>query len=709
MKIKLLTTSALGASALTACGATEDPTAATDTGVTTAAAETNGGETDASAELAASGPELGSWGVDLSARNEAVDPGDNFFQHANGSWIDNFEIPSDQTRYGAFNVLRDRSEERVRDIIETVSAEEGLSGDAKKLADYYNSYMDLETVDALGLSPLEGDIADIQAIDSIDALTTAFGRSGVDGTRSPIGVGVGIDREDPNKYQVNVGIGGTGLPDRDYYLEDNPRFAAIREAYRAYIATNLSFAGYENAEALAADVMALETRLAEQQWPRSERRDRDKTWNPTTLDQVKMEYSDYDWDAHIAAAELKPFAEMNVSFPRSMNPVIAVVNETPLETWRAYLVHALISNHAGLLSTEIADANFEFYGKTLRGQPEQRERWKRAVGQVATGGALGEVVGRIYVERYFPESSKQVMAKLVENLREALRQRIDGLDWMGEETKAEAYKKLDAFQPRVGFPDKWIDFSKLEITEGDLVGNAKAMREFRIRRQLDRMDGPTERDEWGRFTPQTVNASYNPFFNHITFPACIHEAPFFDPEADLAVNYGAIGGVIGHEMGHGFDDQGSKTDYEGIQRDWWTEDDRTKFDARVKALASQYSSYSPVDGQFVDGTFTSGENIGDLGGLSMAYHAYKLALNGEEAPVIDGLTGDQRFFLAWAQVWKAKIREEALVAQLKSDPHSPARYRVNGVVRNMDAWYEAFNVSEDDALYLPPEERVSIW
>jgi putative endopeptidase len=399
---------------------------------------------------------------------------------------------------------------------------------------------------------------------------------------------------------------------------------------------------------------------------------------------------------------------LNVRYPSAVQPVVDLVAETDLDTWRAYLTYHLVAGNAFALAAEIDESRFDFYGRTLRGQPEQRERWRRGVSLVGGQNGLGDAIGQVYVQRYFPAESKAMMEALVENLREALRQRIAALDWMTEETKEYAFEKLAAFTPNIGYPNKWRDYGELTIDGGSLMDNVRELRALQRAIALDRLNRPTDREEWF-MTPQTVNAYYVAQFNSITFPAGILEPPFFDPAADPAVNYGAIGAVIGHEMGHGFDDQGSKSDARGVQRNWWTDEDRSRFEARAAKLAAQYSAYEPVAGTFIDGEFTLGENIGDLGGLNVAYYAYKLSLDGAEAPVIDGLTGDQRFFLAYSQVWRSKTRDETLVSRLKSDPHSPAEFRVNGVVRNMDAWYEAFDVQPDDALYLPPEERVSIW
>lgn len=658
-------------------------------------------------------PELGTFGVDLSARDTSVKPGDDFNRYANGAWYDQYELKPDEQRYGAFVELRYRSEERIKTIIEELAAGDPAPGTLEqKVGDYFSSYLDVETRTARGLEPLQPDLDRIAAIQTREQLIEEFGAAGRTQSNTPIGGFIWIDRKNPDRYILSLGHAGLGLPDRDYYLENDARFTEIRAAYRANIQKMLAFAGKSAAEASAAAdaIVALETRIAGHHWPRAKLRDRDATYNVMTLEALDQAFPDYDWKLHIRASgvSLENVPELNVRTPSAMAPLAKIVAETDLATWRDYLTYHTLVNHAELLSPEIDDAAFEFYGKVLGGQQEQREPWKRAVNLVGGGRGLGEALGKIYVDRYFTADAKRKMDDLVANLRAALDERVAALDWMGDATKAEAKKKLESFRPKIGYPEKWRSFEAITIQREDLVANYRAVREYWYEDTLARLTETPDRDEWF-MTPQTVNAYYNPSFNEIVFPAAILQPPFFDPNADPAVNYGAIGGVIGHEMGHGFDDQGSKSDWAGVQRNWWTEEDRQRFDAKTKTLVEQYNGFEPFDGVNVNGELTLGENIGDLGGLSMAYHAYKKSLGGKEAPVIDGLTGDQRFFLAWAQVWRAKYREEALVTRIKTDPHSPPQYRVNGVVRNLDPWYAAFDVKEGDALYLPPEERVSIW
>ena len=694
----------IAAAILVACGAEE--TSAPTTVVSEPAATS-----EAATEAVATNtqPELGSFGIDLSNQDSNVRPGDDFFRYANGVWLDTFELPADRSNYGSFTVLSDRSDERVRTIIDDLSDMEPAAGTIEqKIADYFLSYMNEDTLNARGISPLLPALNTLSEIDTREELIHGFGRAQIDNTFSPFGFYVGADRSDPDRNQLNLSVGGLGLPDRDYYLNDTPEFIEVRSEYVAHIKRTLDFADIPDSQAKAETILALETQVAEHTWPRAQRRNRDLTYNPMTYADFKAEYPGIDWDAYFGAAGIAEINDLNVIYPSAMSPIIDLINTLPVEDWRSLMTYRLIVDSASVLSEEIDQEAFHFYSTVLNGVPEQRQRWERGVLRVGALNSLGEAVGQIYVQRHFPESAKQQMDALVENLRAALAQSIDEIDWMGPETKAEAHRKLQSFRPKIAYPDQWKDLSSIEISRDDLFANAQNIREFNYADEISRIGQPTDREEWG-MTPQTVNAYYNPSFNEIVFPAGILQPPFFDPNADMAVNYGGIGAVIGHEMGHGFDDQGSKSDWAGVQRNWWTEEDRANFEAQANALAEQYSKFEPVEGYFVDGHFTLGENIGDVGGLSLAYRAYKMALNGEEAPIIDGLTGDQRFFLSWAQVWQRKYREDALIQRLTTDPHSPAEYRVNGVVRNFDEWYEAFDVTPEDALYLPPEERIRIW
>ena len=650
--------------------------------------------------------ELGSFGVDLTARDEAVKPGDDFFMYASGTWYDNYEMPADKTRYGAFSGLAERSEGDVKAIIEEIAARKDLNAEEKLVADFYNAYMDTETLNKLGVAPIKPLLSEISDIASTDDLAEMFGKSWLTGNKAPFGGGMWFNRLDPNKYEMSLGAGGLGLPDRSYYLEDAERFVKTRTAYVAHIADMLEFAGVENSAERAQAIVDLETKIAQGHWPREKRRNRDLTLNQIERADLSTTYPGFNWDLYFAQTGYK-VPQLNVSQPEPIKAMIELINQEDIAVWKDYLTYHALSGNAGLLSEEVFNTNFAFFGKELNGQQEPRPRWKRAISEMSGTSSLGFAIGKIYVARYFPESSKQQMSELVENLRTALGERIDNLEWMGDETKVNARAKLAAFVPKIGYPDVWQSYDGLSITKNDLIGNVKNMREFFHAESVEKELQKTDRNRWG-MTPQRVNAYYNSSFNEIVFPAAILQPPFFDPNADPAVNYGGIGAVIGHEMGHGFDDQGSKSDENGVQRNWWTDADRAAFDKKADQLAAQYSKYEPIEGNFVNGRNSLGENIGDVGGLSMAYHAYKLSLHGKEAPVIDGVTGDQRFFLAWAQVWKEKRTEQSMLNQLRGGTHAPGRFRAQAP-RNHDAWYKAFNVKPGDALYLPEDERVRIW
>ncbi|GAA6185884.1 M13 family metallopeptidase [Aliiglaciecola sp. NS0011-25] len=672
-------------------------------------ADTPAPKQDVAATTQTTKAELGDFGIELDARDESVKPGDDFFRYAGGTWYDNFVIPSDKVRYGAFTKLVERSEKQIKTIIDELantSNSEELTSEEQLIANFYKAYMDTEAANAKGIAAISPVLESISSISDKTQLTAMFGRAWLDGSASPIYGGMWFNRLNPDQYQMSVGVGGLGLPDRSYYLEDSERFIEIREAYVAHIEEMLNFAKVQDAAQKAKGILALETKIAEAQWPREKRRDRDLTLNQIERQQLSTDYPGFDWDTYFAETEYK-VPHLNMSQPEPIKKAIELVNSEPLSVWKDYMTYHTITNQAELLSDEIFSANFEFYGKTLNGQQEPRPRWKRAIAQMSGTQSLGFAIGKTYVEKHFPASSKAQMAELVENLRTALGERIDSLQWMGDETKKNAHAKLASFRPKIGYPDEWQSFNGLEIKPDDLIGNVQRIRKFFRDDSAAQELEKTDRERWG-MSPQQVNAYYNSSFNEIVFPAAILQPPFFDPNADPAVNYGGIGAVIGHEMGHGFDDQGSKSDENGIQRNWWTDEDRAAFEARTDALAAQYDGYEPIEGSHVNGRLTLGENIGDVGGLAMAYHAYKLSLNGKEAPVIDGVTGDQRFFLAWAQVWREKRTEQSLMSQLKSDPHAPARYRTVAP-RNHDAWYKAFNVQPGDALYLAPEERVRIW
>ncbi|USD27280.1 M13 family metallopeptidase [Pseudoalteromonas sp. SCSIO 43201] len=667
---------------------------------------TSQSNTPAEATITTEKAELGTFGVDLTARDESVKPGDDFFMYASGTWYNNYEMPADKTRYGAFTALAERSEKQVNAIIEDIVSRENLNAQEQLIADFYNAFMDVETLNKLGITPIQGLLDEIKAIDNTDGLTKAFGQAWLTGANSPIGGGMWFNRLDPNKYEMSMGAGGLGLPDRSYYLEDAQRFVNTRAEYINHIATMLKFAGLDKTTERAQAILALETKMAEGHWPREKRRNRDLTLNQIKREDLAKEYPGFNWDLYFEQTGYQ-VPQLNISQPDPIKAMIDLVNKEDLAVWKDYLTFHTISGNAGLLSEEVFNANFEFFGKHLSGQQEPRPRWKRAVSQMSGTQSLGFAIGKVYVDKHFPESSKEQMSELVENLRKALGERIENLDWMSAETKVNAQAKLAAFVPKIGYPDVWQSFEGLTLKNNDLVGNVQNLRQFFRNDSVAKELEKTDRNRWG-MTPQRVNAYYNSSFNEIVFPAAILQPPFFDPNADPAVNYGGIGAVIGHEMGHGFDDQGSKSDAKGIQRNWWTDADRAAFEAKADKLAAQYSKYEPIEGNFVNGRNSLGENIGDVGGLAMAYHAYKLSLNGKEAPIIDGLTGDQRFFLAWAQVWKEKRTEQSMLNQLRAGTHAPGRFRALAP-RNHDAWYKAFDVKPGDKLYLAPEERVRIW
>lgn len=686
MKISLIAI-ALAAAFLTGCG---------DSEVNTSPSES----------IATSSAELGSFGVDLTARNETIKPGDDFFMYASGTWYDNYEMPADKTRFGAFTALSERSEKQVKEIIDDLATRSDLNKEEQLVADFYQSYMDTKTINALGIAPIQPTLTQINEIKTTQDLTTVFGQAWLTGTTSPIGGYMWFNRLDPNQYEISIGAGGLGLPDRSYYLEEGERFVKTRSAYVEHIETMLKLAGINNSKSKAEKILALEIKIAQGHWPREKRRNRDLTLNQVKRADLSSQYPNFDWDTYFAQSGYQ-VPQLNVSQPEPIKSMIALINSEPLSVWQDYLIYHAVSGNADLLSEDIYTANFDFFGKELNGQLQPRPRWKRAVAEMSDTESLGFAIGKIYVERYFPESSKRQMAQLVKNLRTALGERIENIDWMSDETKVNAQAKLAAFNPKIGYPDVWQQYDGLSVSKTDLVGNIKNIRQFFNADSVDKELLKTDRNRWG-MTPQRVNAYYNSSFNEIVFPAAILQPPFFDPNADPAVNYGAIGAVIGHEMGHGFDDQGSKSDANGIQRNWWTDADREAFDAKTQKLVAQYNAYEPIPDNFVNGSNSLGENIGDVGGLAMAYHAYKISLNGKEAPIIDGTTGDQRFFLAWAQVWKEKRTEKSMLNQLRGGTHSPGQFRALAP-RNHDAWYKAFDVKPDDALYLSEEDRVRIW
>jgi putative endopeptidase len=659
----------------------------------------------ATAQAADSAPTYGSWGFDTGGMDGAVKAGDDFFKHANGGWDANTPIPEDKTGYGVDAVLSDEAEKHVRGILEAdPHAVTGpAAGDATKIHDAYAAFMDDKRAEDLGVKPIAGDLAAIHDAKTKADLATLMG--GHDGFQGSIfNIGIGEDDKQPDRYAIFLRQGGLGLSDRDYYLQES--FAAKKTAYQAYIAQMLTLAAWPEPEAAAKAVVELETKIAEASWTRAERRDPNKTYNPMSPADLEKFAPGFDWQPFLkasGAAEVKQvIVAENTAFPK----IAALYKDAPLSTLQAWSAFELVDAAAPYLDHRFDEARFAFRNKLLQGQQVQQERWKRGVAFVNRG--IGEAVGRLYVAKYFPPDAKAKIDGLVKDLRVALDQRIDKLDWMSAETKAKAHEKLSTFTVKIAYPDQWRDYAALKVSGDDLVADARAFRHFDWDRRLKRLNDPVDRAEWG-MTPQTVNAYYNPSQNEIVFPAAILAPPYFDPNADPAANYGGIGAVIGHEMTHGFDDEGRKFDAKGALADWWTKDDAERFDTSAHKLNAQYDTYSPFPGVHVKGDQTTGENIADLGGILVALDAYHNSLDGKPAPVIDGLSGDQRFFLAFAQSWRDKRREDSVRDQLVRDVHSPEIYRVNGVVRNVDLWYEAFDVKADDKLYLAPGDRVRIW
>lgn len=652
----------------------------------------------------AAAPELGTFGVELADMNTDVTPGDDFYDYVNGTWLSTFEIPEERSSYNSFTRLFERSEERVRSIIEEAASSDAPAGSVEQqIGDYFAAFMDTDAIEAAGMAPIQSELDAILAADTHEDIV-ALMISPEYAARGVVGIGVGIDAKQPDKYSVYVGQAGLGLPDRDYYLTE--RFADKAVAYQDFLGDLLRFAGVEQASEKASEVYAFEAALAEVHWSRAERRDRDKTYNPYTLAELEEAAPGLPWAMAMETLGADGEEYFIVSTPSSVEATAEIFRNASVQTLQNYLIASVVRSYSSVLPKEVDDRVFAFTGTELNGIPVQRPRWKRGVS--AVNGSMGEAVGEVYVERFFPEESKRQMDELVQNLRDGFEERLETLDWMGDATRQEAIAKLDAFTPKIGYPEEWTDYSSMTVSADNPVENMRQARIFGFNESWANLGQPIDEKQWF-MTPQTVNAYYSSTQNEIVFPAAILQAPFFDPAADLAVNYGGIGAVIGHEIGHGFDDQGRKSDGTGALRDWWTEEDAARFQEKADALGAQYATYEPVEGFFINPQLTMGENIGDLGGLSMAYYAYKRATAGQEVPVIDGFTGDQRFFMAWAQVWKGLYRDEALRQQVATDSHSNGRFRVNGVVRNMDAWYEAFGVEESDDLYLPEDERVTIW
>jgi predicted metalloendopeptidase len=646
-------------------------------------------------------------GVELANMDRSVRPQDDFFLYVNGIWLKNTQIPADKARYGAFDKLRDDSEARLREIIEESSAkaDKQPGSDEQKVGDLYNSFMNEARSDELGLKPIEAELARVEAIKSKSEIPALMAHLMRIGATSPINGYVNQDAKKPTEYIVYLFQSGLGLPDRDYYLLDDARFRDLRAGYVAHVEKVLAMAGDKDAAGSARSIMALETALAKKYWSRVESRDRDKTYNKVEVARANAVTPGFDLAAFVRAGGVANDAVI-VMQPSAFAGFAEQFKAQPLSTWKTYFRWHLVRSFSPFLSRPYVDENFAFYGKALRGIEENRPRWKRAV--EAVENSLGESLGRIYVARHFPPAHKARMDELVRNLVKAYDESIRSLDWMSEETKQQALVKLSKFTPKIGYPDKWRDYSGLTIDAGDLVGNLMRSAQFEHAYQVGKLGKPVDRDEWF-MTPQTVNAYYNAGMNEIVFPAAILQPPFFNAAADDAVNYGGIGAVIAHEIGHGFDDQGSKYDGDGTLRSWWTDEDRRRFEARTGSLIAQYSAYEPIPGYKVNGALGIGENIGDLGGASIALKAYKIALAGRPAPVIDGFTGEQRFFIGFGQIWRSAYREQRMLEQIKVGPHSPPHYRCNGPLVNVPEFYTAFDVKEGDKMFKPAADRVKIW
>jgi putative endopeptidase len=692
---------------LAGCGSSQPTPSAPDT--------SGGGEPAPTASApveppaAPAGPAIGAWGFDSAGMDTAAKPGASFYQYANGVWLKKTQLPADRSNYGMFTVLSDLSEERTRKIIETASGAPGSEG--QKIADYYRSFMDEAAIEAKGFTPIQAELDQIAKVEDASGLIQLFASTARQLRNTPITTLVAQDEREPDKHIALIAQGGLGLPDRDMYSAKAKQFAPVREGYKKYIVSMFTLIGLTDADKRAAAVYALEEKIAAVHWTRTQNRDAQKTYNKLTIAQLQKKAPGIDWKLWLQGVGLEGQPAVNVNQPSAIAGITRLVKSQPLAVWKDYQTLHLLTASAPLLSKKFVDAHFEMYGKTLTGTPQIRDRWKRGVDGVTD--AMGEAVGKIYVSKYFPPETKARADELVKNLLVAMGQRLDALTWMSDETKAKAKAKLATYNPKIGYPSKWRDYSALSVVAGDVVGNESRAARFEYDRRLAKLGKPVDRDEWGML-PMTVNAYYNPVLNEIVFPAAILQPPFFDPHADDAINYGGIGAVIGHEVSHGFDDQGSEYDASGALKNWWTKEDARKFKAATKKLVDQYATYCPFPAaadkpaQCVNGKLTLGENIADLAGLTIAYNAYKLSLGGKEAPVLDGMTGDQRFFLGWAQVWRRLYRDQELVNRLVTDSHSPSEFRV-AVVRNLDPWYDAFSPAEGEALYLAPEKRVRIW
>ncbi len=663
-------------------------------------------------------PQYGSWGYDATGEDPKTKPGDDFFRFANGAWVDKTEIPADKPMYSLRLAMTDAVEGRLHEIMEAAAAKAShepsdLEG---KVGAFYKSFLDEASVEKLGAGPLRPLLADVRAAKSRTALAALMGRNNADFEGSLFGFFIDADLKDPKSYALYLGQQGLWLPDRDYYL--NAEFAAQKASYQQFVAKMLGLIGWPDADAQAKAIVAFETEIAEVSWTKVQQRDVDATYNPMTPDELAKFAPGFAWKEFLASAGMKDIPRVVIAEKTAFPKIAAIYAKTPLATLRAWQAFNIAANASPYLSKPFADAFFEMHDKTLSGQQAPRPRWKRAVSAVAGGdfladdrfgrfGTMGWGAGQLYTARYFPPEAKAKIEELVANVKAAYHARLEKLDWMGPATKAEALKKLETYSIKVGYPDHPRDYSALVIRDDDLIGNVRRAGAADWAFYAGRFNGPVDRSDW-IMAPQT-NDAYNGSLRDIVFPAGILQPPIFDPNADPAINYGAAGAIIGHELTHGFDDQGRKIDADGALRDWWTADDAAKFVAKTKALSAQYSAFEPLPGVHINGDLTLGENIADLGGLTLALDAYRASLGGKKAPVIDGLTGDRRVLLGWAQAWRGKLRDDAIRKQVASDPHSPRMFRVNGVVRNIDDWYKSFGVKPGDKLYVAPDKRVHIW
>ncbi len=657
-------------------------------------------------------PSFGKWGVDLSSLDKSVKPGDNFFNYVNGKWLKTATIPPDRSQTGSFQDLQILSERRMRAIMDDLAKKpvNALAPDEKKLRDLYDAFEDAKAIEANGLKPVQKDLDYLNGLKTLEDVARAMASPSMM-TESIYSISINVDDKNPDVYSINLGQSGLGLPDKEYYLSSDKPLADIRTAYVKYLSDMMALAGMTDTQARAARIMALETDIAKASWDRADRRDEDKIYNPMSVAQLKALAPEFGWDAFFAETKIpmtgpKGARPVIVAEKTAFGPLAKIFAATPVSTWRDYLVVHYLHAMAAYLPAKFDQRNFAFYGTVLSGNPQQLDRKTRGIHLV--DGTMGEALGKLYVARYFPPASKAKAEQLVSNLLKAYEADIKTLTWMGPATRDKALEKINEFTPKIGYPSHWRDYSAYQVDRNDLVGNVQRGALFEWNRQINRINLPVDKTEWG-MTPPTINAYYNPAFNEIVFPAAILQPPFFDPKADDAVNYGGIGMVIGHEISHGFDDQGSKYDGKGVFRDWWTKEDREAFNAKTAALVKQYDSYEPLPGLHVIGKNTLGENIADNAGIAIALKAYHISLNGKPAPVLDGMTGDQRFYVSLGQIWRTKQRDSSLRTQTLSNEHSPAEFRVIGPTRNQDEWYAAFGPKQGDKYYLPPDQRVHLW